>query len=980
MKKNAFIFFCILLLLPGFVFANPLLVSTDLRTGLEQDNRVLCYNEKAYIIERAGQWASGDCTVTVVPLGDLGGTPEASYLIPPTGSNVYDIEFYSTSRAYVSRYGNKEILIIDPTDGSTLGTIDLAPYCGDWASPSYMYMAQKWVNYMLVESRLFVAIQDDWGTPGKVVVFDAMDNDSHLATINMVLYNPNADIDYLEGKIYVSCAGTYDYTSFCGIESIDILAQDGGGNYTYPNSVVATGGMLESATSVHDIEIINRETAFAVVANSWGSMQNIVKFDPVSGTLLQTLYEDFTADFTQEIKAYMPGYLFIGRTDKDASTGTDIPVYDFRSDEWIASFPSAGSQEVISITEQKDKVVLLTSNFNWQNPEGCLTSIELGNAPVYTGAVEVIDFSPGTGYGYGEPANVLGVHDGSLCTLGDGGSITLGFAEAVITDGQGADFSVFENAFWHNYPPGFHSGYFCEMAFVEVSTDGVNFAKFPTRALNNDPVSSYGTVNPLKYFGMAGNTLGQVGVHFDLSDLANDPLVLNGAVDLDSIVYVRISDIIGDGSILDSFLNPIYDPYPLYGDTCGFDLDAVEVVNHAYCLHLGIDENGNDVFPQELSEEDYYTGAASALMTLRFLDPAYALDQDYLYSTYHTGAPGEDMNAADVKDILQVETNNIPGLEAYNFGAIADPDEDHAIKKLIYWMDYEVSNVPEPNVPVQAPTDGAYSNNWKTVRGFVTSEDPFVNWSMPDFTVYGLWLSDPKAAGLGFNVYVTGDEFKAMYDPIDGNYMYVAEPPDGIDLDRLDARIDDVEVSYFVGKSDRMIAKVLNRQNNLFYRPLMHKAMKRLICSEIKDYRDVKWKSLIPRELKASAEFMEIFSTTSFNGVLKVEDLASGTDYGLVLFSQTGTWNTASVAMAVDEESGAFRMASWVNEDQKVLSLSVEEAVKIVKDVLGPFYHWRVRLVRNVEFEGSYFKPMYEITTGKRVAYVSQEGQCYIPE
>jgi hypothetical protein len=49
-------------------------------------------------------------------------------------------------------------------------------------------------------------------------------------------------------------------------------------------------------------------------------------------------------------------------------------------------------------------------------------------------------------------------------------------------------------------------------------------------------------------------------------------------VDLQNIGFVRVVDMIGDGSETDSFGNPIYDPYPTTG-SAGFDLDAIGVMH-----------------------------------------------------------------------------------------------------------------------------------------------------------------------------------------------------------------------------------------------------------------------------------------------------------------------------------------------------------------------------------------------------------------
>ena len=65
---------------------------------------------------------------------------------------------------------------------------------------------------------------------------------------------------------------------------------------------------------------------------------------------------------------------------------------------------------------------------------------------------------------------------------------------------------------------------------------------------------------------------------FDLAELAGKPDVVDGTVDLSAITHVKIIDVIGDGSQLDSLGDPIYDPYPTTG-SAGFDLDAIGVIN-----------------------------------------------------------------------------------------------------------------------------------------------------------------------------------------------------------------------------------------------------------------------------------------------------------------------------------------------------------------------------------------------------------------
>jgi hypothetical protein len=174
---------------------------------------------------------------------------------------------------------------------------------------------------------------------------------------------------------------------------------------------------------------------------------------------------------------------------------------------------------------------------------------------------------------YGVEADVLGPASGiatETLSLGDGGSITLGFGAAIV-DGQGVDFAVFENGFWNEY------GLFAELAYVEVSTDGAQFARFDSIALNDEPVPSFGELDPSDYYNLAGDQAVGLGTGFDLTELAGDPLVQSGAVDLADIRYVRLLDVIGNGSTTDADGRPLYDPYATAFPIGGFDLDAVGV-------------------------------------------------------------------------------------------------------------------------------------------------------------------------------------------------------------------------------------------------------------------------------------------------------------------------------------------------------------------------------------------------------------------
>jgi hypothetical protein len=219
-------------------------------------------------------------------------------------------------------------------------------------------------------------------------------------------------------------------------------------------------------------------------------------------------------------------------------------------------------------------------------------------SPQFTGwATQVISFQPGprqaggnaTPAAYGSAASVIGPPDaagseyqmppaeGPVLSLGDGGQVTVAFA-APLTDGPGPDFAVFENGF--NPSP---NAIFAELAFVEVSSNGTDFARFP--AISCTPVTvqtgAFGTLDPHHLHNLAGKHPAGYGTPFDLAELAG----LHPLVDVRRISRVRLVDVVGDVRLgrggKDAAGNWINDPYPTNFQTCGFDLDAIGVIHQA---------------------------------------------------------------------------------------------------------------------------------------------------------------------------------------------------------------------------------------------------------------------------------------------------------------------------------------------------------------------------------------------------------------
>ena len=175
----------------------------------------------------------------------------------------------------------------------------------------------------------------------------------------------------------------------------------------------------------------------------------------------------------------------------------------------------------------------------------------------------------------GTAASALGARDGSVVSLGDGGSITLGFANP-IRNGAGADFAVFENGFAISGTPYI----FAELAAVEVSSNGKDFFRFPSVSLTPTDVQlgAFDGLDPTDVHNLAGQFGGGEGTGFDLQDLGG----LSSSLDADRATAVRLVDVVGRVDprygTRDSLGNLINDPYSTPFASGGFDLDAVGVI------------------------------------------------------------------------------------------------------------------------------------------------------------------------------------------------------------------------------------------------------------------------------------------------------------------------------------------------------------------------------------------------------------------
>jgi hypothetical protein len=187
--------------------------------------------------------------------------------------------------------------------------------------------------------------------------------------------------------------------------------------------------------------------------------------------------------------------------------------------------------------------------FGFDEPLSCR-----GTGPIFATHVLEVAYGPGQDFGRAAmPDIALGPPRGAGCcagstdvvSLGNGGTIVVGFADNGIVDGPGDDFVIFENPFE------FGGALFAELATVEVSEDGESWHAFSCDAVE-PPYGSCAGHHPVFLDG-EGDLADAGGDRFDLADLG-----------LDQARFLRVTDRVD-----------------LDGAAGVFDLDAAAIINPA---------------------------------------------------------------------------------------------------------------------------------------------------------------------------------------------------------------------------------------------------------------------------------------------------------------------------------------------------------------------------------------------------------------
>ncbi len=305
-------------------------------TKLSGDPFARYYDGKVYVVNRFGF----DNIQILSPANNYETIGQYS---TGNGTNPQDIAFDSPQKAYVSRLASAGLLIMNPTNGNQLGSVDLSDYDKTDDNPEAARM-------VTVGDRLFVALQrlkPDWSPAGSgmVAVIDMSDN-SVAGSVRLLTTNPVTDLIYdsSSSKIFLGCQGKSKAFGNPGddgaVESISV--DTSGDTYTSDGVIIDEAGFGGDVTA---IEMVDGKIYGVIGVESGDSdfaydINKLVKFDPADAdpaSSMTTVWE--TTSYIPDMQADSNGYLYIA--DRD-SLRPGIRILDTSDDKQYGGLIDVG--------------------------------------------------------------------------------------------------------------------------------------------------------------------------------------------------------------------------------------------------------------------------------------------------------------------------------------------------------------------------------------------------------------------------------------------------------------------------------------------------------------------------------------------------------------------------------------------------------------------------------------------------------------
>jgi len=241
------------------------------------------------------------------------------------GSNPHDIAVLAPDRAYVTRNQEASLWIVDPRDGTELGTIDLSSLADADGLPEMDQMA-------LVGSTLFVTLQlldqDAFFLPtgpGAAAVIDTA-TDQVTASFELQGMNPSSRVEGDGRYLYVATTGDFGVDDG-GVERIDPADPTG-------STTVVSGADLGG--DLGELAIAGPSKGYVVVSAfdfaSGTSSSRVVAFNPTTGAVLGDVFANDA--FLPDLRISPDGTLLAIAVRTPANPG--VLLFDTATDQPVA--------------------------------------------------------------------------------------------------------------------------------------------------------------------------------------------------------------------------------------------------------------------------------------------------------------------------------------------------------------------------------------------------------------------------------------------------------------------------------------------------------------------------------------------------------------------------------------------------------------------------------------------------------------------
>ena len=202
------------------------------------------------------------------------------YSVEASG-NPYDIAVFSEERAYITRYGMAEMLIVDPFAGDSLGTVDISDYAEEDGIPE---MAGAEMRDGKVYAALQLLDQDNYWVPsgpGVVLVIDGETGkvEETIEATGTNIYDGPRYTDVFEQFLLTETGSFTDFDG--GIELLDPETNTVSG---FIVTEEALGGTVTKG-------LIVSETKGYALINNESFETKVVSFNPASGEKIDTVLD-----------------------------------------------------------------------------------------------------------------------------------------------------------------------------------------------------------------------------------------------------------------------------------------------------------------------------------------------------------------------------------------------------------------------------------------------------------------------------------------------------------------------------------------------------------------------------------------------------------------------------------------------------------------------------------------------------------------